>query len=463
MSAWAWIVALGATGWRVDGTGAVADAEPPVSWSPEAAVRWTFPLPSWGNASPVRHGPWICVTSEPSDVLCVDADTGRLGWRASNDYAETLPAPERAAWQAEVSELVALETQLRADQAAYSARQRDARRGDADATAALGPLSARIEATRARLEAADLRRTRRPRSILGYATETPVSDGDALYVLTGNGVVSRFDGAGTRRWSRWLGDDLPREMRGFDTGTSASPLLVDGTLVTAWGHLRGLDPATGETRWVGPSYRDYGTPAVVRAGGEAWLALPDGALIRARDGKPGAANLGDLWFVGPHAQGDLLLYVGGRGVDENRARGHVPATAWTVTTSAGGVVTTPRWHVNVPTRGAYYTAPLVLDGLVYVVSDTGALDVLRLEDGAPVYHQELGPLVGGGTFYPSPVAAGHRVIASNDQGSALIIQPGPTFQLLGAGRLEPGRATPLPEGRRLYVRGDTRLWCLEQP
>ena len=56
-----------------------------------------------------------------------------------------------------------------------------------------------------------------------------------------------------------------------------------------------------ETRWAGPLYRDYGTPGVARVGQTGVVALPDGRVLRARDGGTLLTGLGDLWFVGPHA------------------------------------------------------------------------------------------------------------------------------------------------------------------
>ncbi|MCB9787108.1 MAG: PQQ-binding-like beta-propeller repeat protein, partial [Deltaproteobacteria bacterium] len=73
--------ARAASGWRGDGTGRYPEAQPPLHWSTTDNVAWSTPMPSWGYASPVSAGDRICVTSEPSQLLCVSARDGRLLWK----------------------------------------------------------------------------------------------------------------------------------------------------------------------------------------------------------------------------------------------------------------------------------------------------------------------------------------------------------------------------------------------
>jgi len=59
-------------------------------------VRWTAPLPSWSNATPVVVGDRVFVTSEPDELVCVNRADGRILWRRANTIVDALSAAEKA-------------------------------------------------------------------------------------------------------------------------------------------------------------------------------------------------------------------------------------------------------------------------------------------------------------------------------------------------------------------------------
>src|SRR5438093_4043530 len=90
-------------GWRGDGTGRYPGATPPTSWERRKsgagyAVRnivWMSRLPSWGVSCPVIVGDRIFVTSEMTDLVCLEKATGRILWIRSNPEFEGLGTDER--------------------------------------------------------------------------------------------------------------------------------------------------------------------------------------------------------------------------------------------------------------------------------------------------------------------------------------------------------------------------------
>jgi outer membrane protein assembly factor BamB len=72
-------------GWRMDGDGRYPETNPPIEWSPSENVVWKTAMPSWSNASPVllREKSLIFVLSEPDEILAVDAEDGKIAWKAS--------------------------------------------------------------------------------------------------------------------------------------------------------------------------------------------------------------------------------------------------------------------------------------------------------------------------------------------------------------------------------------------
>jgi outer membrane protein assembly factor BamB len=438
-------------GWRGDGTAAFAGA-PPETWT--LGSCWSVALPP-GNGTPVRFGDLVCTTAEPDEVVCVDAGSGGVRWRAKHPWTATLDPAAAAAWAAKEADLAAREAALPAQQRAYSALQREARRGDDPAVAAqLVSLSATLRATQTALAAVARERGTGDRGILGWTTETPVTDGARLFVLTGQGVLVAYGRDGTRLWIRDLGPAAPR-LRGYDVGSAASPVLSGGVLVVPWGALRGLDPATGDARWTLRPYEDYGTPAALMVAGQPAVALPTGDVVAVDSGRYLARGLFDTWFVGPTAAGGRLLSLGGRSEGENRAAGEVPAVLFD---AAPGLLR--RWAASIPASDAFYTSPVLHGDHAAVVSARGRLTLFRLADGGVTAEADLGDLLGRSVVYPSPIVANDALWVVGDNG-AVVAWAWPAGPARPAGQVGPTRGTPVVDGGRVYVRGREALHCLE--
>lgn len=439
-------------GFRTDA--GVAEASPPLHWSPTEGVRWSVALDGPSNATPVLFGGLVCTLAEPVTIACFNRSTGEAEWTATLDVPSALPPEEAQAARKRLASADADDEALQTSQAAFSRLQREARRGSDEATARLEAASAEIDVLRSRVDALAPWRTPADKSILGYTTPTPVTDGHTLYALSGHGVLAAFGLDGSRRWSRWLGA-APAAMRGFDVGTSASPLLVDGVLVVAYGVLRGLDPATGATRWEATEYRDYGTPGVTTS--PTRLVTPYGDVFDPQTGEQLARGLADTWYIGPATRGPTAWSVGGRSRPENRKVGHVYAMRWTVGEQAP---TTPDWAVRVPTDAAFFTPPAVSGGRVYAVGSAGMLSVFDAETGELRSQQDLRDGLERGVVYPSPVVAGGHLFVSSDTGRTLVMSLGDAPSEIARNDLEPTKATPVFLEHTIFVRGDTRLWCL---
>jgi hypothetical protein len=61
--------------------------------------------------------------------------------------------------------------------------------------------------------------------------------------------------------------------------------------------------------------------------------------------------------------------------------------------------------------------------------------------------------------YPSLALAGRRLILATDAGTALVLEPGREFKPVATNYLDKGSgASPVPDGRLLFLRGGTRLY-----
>ncbi len=144
----------------------------------------------------------------------------------------------------------------------------------------------------------------------GYASHTPVSDGERVYVFFGKSGVIAFDLDGKELWRKSVGTGSGSKR----WGSSSSPVLYkDTVIVTAADESEAIyafDKETGEQVWKCPGeFEDtYNTPVLIEAGdrtdlvisvpGEVWGINPETGKLRwyARNhrlhgrGKPGAGG-----------------------------------------------------------------------------------------------------------------------------------------------------------------------------
>ncbi|MEM1449820.1 MAG: PQQ-binding-like beta-propeller repeat protein, partial [Planctomycetota bacterium] len=83
----------------------------------------------------------------------------------------------------------------------------------------------------------------------GYASSTPTTDGERVYVLFGKAGLHAYDLDGELVWKT----DLGQMSDPAKWGDATSPIVVEGTVVVDAGvlghHLVGVDGETGEIRW----------------------------------------------------------------------------------------------------------------------------------------------------------------------------------------------------------------------
>jgi outer membrane protein assembly factor BamB len=453
LAAWLAMTIAVAGGWRGDGTGVFADAAVSGAMVSGPQVTWRTPIATVSNGTPVLAGGLVCTTAEPTTLQCHDAATGALRWAKTNDYVDTLAPLDMAAHYQKLAQLASDEAAFEATRREVSDLRRQLRYADApaDAAARLEGLTARMEALRKAIDAMRPYLTPPDKEVIGYASPTPWSDGKTMWALFGNGVLSSFNVAdGKRLWSRWLGPSGV-DMRGYHMGISASVQLVDGALVVPYGKLRGVNPATGADTWKGREYRDFGTPAVIRLAGVAWLLLPTGEAVRARDGVVGATGLGELMYKGPAVSGDRVWFMGGVSESLHRQAGHLTAAAWRLTSQGDTVTAEALWKTDLPTVEAFYAQPMVLDGRLYSVDRTGELWVLDAATGAVRSRTRLGEPGLGDAYAPIQVAGGKLVLGA-ENGRVLFLQPGDTPAVVGSWTVGPWRSAMVFSGGSAYAR-----------
>lgn len=454
-------IAAPVASYRQGGVGVAPEGVLPDTWSDKAStVRWRTPLASWSNASPVVVGPTVCVLAEPVTVTCMNADTGAPLWSVDTVVGDALQGEARTAWLAGHTEAVARAQRAEQIQRAYSATRRELRRDPTNTAkvASLDQLGEELRALRTQVDA-DRHRYFTPddREVIGYTSQSPVSDGQRIFAQFGHGVVAAFSPKGERLWATYLGP-APDQMRGYHVGTSATPLLHDGMLIVGHGALTALDAATGAVRWKSVPYTDFGSPELAIVGSTAVILTPRGEIVRASDGVVLQTGLPDLWFVGAHVVGQTAYWVGGRTTDRGRTGEPVFAHAWTLSEpSAGKVVATPLWSQPVPGDVRFYTPPTHTDTHILALDDSTTVWRIDRRTGTMTSH----PQANLGPGYPAPLVVGGTLLVMGETGAAVLLDPTQPDTVRGRAKASMMRSTPVIVGRRTYLRTLDSLWCVE--
>jgi hypothetical protein len=289
----------------------------------------------------------------------------------------------------------------------------------------------------------------------GYASNSPVADGERVYAFFGKSGVYAFDYAGKQLWQV----DVGSQLNGW--GTAASPILHGGLVIVnasvESGSLVALDKQTGKEKWrAGGIKESWNTPLLVPVGGTTELVVAIFGKVLGFDPATGealwscATDIG--WYMVPSlvARDGVVYCIGGRGTGGALAvrcggRGDVTASHRLWTLKKGS---------NVPS--------LILHGehLYWAHESTGTACCAEAKTGQIVYEQ---PLERAGQVYASPVLADGKLYYMSRGGRVYVVAAKPAFEQLAVNEpMERGafNASPAVAGGRLYLRSDKILYCI---
>jgi outer membrane protein assembly factor BamB len=289
----------------------------------------------------------------------------------------------------------------------------------------------------------------------GYATSTPVTDGERVYVFFGRTGVLAFDLDGKQLWHVEVGTYL----NGW--GSGASPILYKDLVIVNASveseRLVALDRATGKEVWRVKGVGDcWSTPLLVEVpGGKTELVLSTAYATIGIDPDKGEK----LWTCTGLATNqagsspvtrDGIVYLTGASVGGKRTmmavraggKGDVSATHVVWTTKAGGGL----------------ASPLLLGEHVYFIA--GTVWCVRADTGKIVYSERL---YDANQEYASPVGADGKIILFTRRHGGFVLGGGPKLEQLAHNQLDDASdfsATPAVSAGRLFVRSNTHLYAI---
>jgi len=304
----------------------------------------------------------------------------------------------------------------------------------------------------------------------GWASNTPVTDGERVYCHFGKAGVHVFTVDGEPVWAAETGS-LSSSTR---WGSASSPILFGDKLIVPAGDearaVLAFAAVDGTLLWKSegaPMESTYGTPVLARVGdrtdvvfaatAEIWGINPDTGKLRwfATCNLPG--NMSNT----PVVTGDILTVSGG-----------FPRTARVALRlgGTGDLSGTLLYDTTKPTT--YMTPPVPVDGVLYWVGDGGVAFAALPGSAEALWEERVPGLTGSGgrgkPFYAGPVVAAGKIYAQSRANGVFVIEPDRTgLKVLAQNRIAGDEtqfnATPAVSGGKLFLRSQTHLYCVGAP
>ena len=398
-------------------------------------------------------GDKVFLTQEIDELTCIDKKSGKILWRRTNTFFDATPPEERDKSPLFKDAEPVVDALQKCDN--YVENLRLHRQ--------LQEILTKIDAKK--YVCLGLHGGQSP--CVGYAAPNVCSDGKQVYVYLSHGVVACYDLDGNRKWIHLI-NDVPW---GFP---NASPALAGDKLIVQRGSVLAFEKTTGKAVWTTPllDARCGGTvPAKVD--GEDVVLVNCDRVLRCSDGKL-LSDRKSVHHATPVVTEDHVVVSCG---DANLSR-------WRMQSLTGDVMKIkflPGCAPGIP-NADNIASPLWDNGFVYMMDGKGRLVVWQVSDAAAkvAYSKSLGldpmHVLWEELEYgccASPMLGGKHVYLMDNQGTTVVIEPGGVYQQVAVNKIENYLsrrfitntqehfyASPVCDGRLLFIRGEETLYCI---
>ena len=300
-------------------------------------------------------------------------------------------------------------------------------------------------------------------SLNSYASPTPVAEPGRVYCDFGAFGTGCLDSAtGRILWKRSLVVD-------HQVGPGSSPILYKDLLILVRDgydqqYVAALDKQTGKTVWKtdrplidtndGSLKKAFSTALVVETDGLKQLVVPGARWVVAYEpatGKPiWRAHYDRGYSTVPRPVfGHGMVYI---------CTGYNVPQLWAIRAGGHGDVTDTHVVWKAKRQIPKKSSPLLVDGQLYVVSDSGVSTCFDARTGEVHWRKRI-----RGNYSASPVYADRRIYFFSQEGKATVLRPGTQFVKLAENHVR-GRlmAFPAVAGKAIFLRTDTRLYRIEK-
>jgi outer membrane protein assembly factor BamB len=382
----------------------------PTHWSESENIRWKAEIPHRGWSTPAVMGDQVWLTTATVDgheffVICVDANSGKVLF---NEKLFSCEKPE--------------------------------------------PLGNNVNC---------------------YAAPSPAVETGRAFLHFGSYGTACIDTSTLK--TLWQRTDLPcRHYR----GPASSVVLYDGLVILTFDgvdlqYVVALDHNTGKTVWKtdrsvawndenvpGQMARDgdlrkaHSTPLIVNANGKPQLLTVGAKAAYGYDPRAGT----ELWRVqySSWSAAPMPLYSDGLAFI---ITGHGKTELLGVRVDGSGDVTDTHVAWKYEDMVPKTSSPILVDGLLYLISDEGMLSCVEAKSGKQVWRQRI-----GGNYAASPVYADGNLYFCSQQGKTTVVVPGQSYQAMATNTLADGfMSSPAIAGNALFLRTKTQLYRVGNP
>ncbi len=289
----------------------------------------------------------------------------------------------------------------------------------------------------------------------GFASSTPVTDGERVIAFLGSCGLACFDFKGNLLWHH--ADLKVRTTH----GTGSSPLLYKDLVILAQDQNQAesiflaLDKRSGKRVWQAKRSRamTWSTPVVIRAGDRDELLVVGAETVRGYDPATGK----ELWSLrGPTVEVIPALVVGKDLIYSASGR-NGPILAF----RPGGAGDVTKTHLVWRTvrAGPHVPSPGLVNGRLYVANDTGIVTCLDAASGKLVYQERLND-----RFSASPLVANGLLYFCGESGVTYVVRAGDRLEVIAENDLgSPILASPAAIDGMILLRTQTELACVGKP
>jgi outer membrane protein assembly factor BamB len=295
-----------------------------------------------------------------------------------------------------------------------------------------------------------------------FASNSPVTDGKYVYAFFGSRGIYCYDFTGKLIWEKDPGVQMRMRLQ-FGEGTA--PVLDGDQIILNYDHDGGsfilaLDKRTGKELW--KTDRDerssWSTPLIVAHAGRRQVVVTATSKVRSYDAQTGkliweCVGLGANTIPAPvHHNGVVYVMSGFR-----------DPKLMAIRLGREGDLTGTDAVMWSQTRGLSYTpSPVLHEGKLYVVTDTGLVSCFNAATGEPYYHQVRLPRPH--SFKASPVGAAGKLYLASEDGEVTILKMGEKFEVLATNTLTDQMfiASPVIAAGELFLRSQNRLYCISE-
>jgi outer membrane protein assembly factor BamB len=286
----------------------------------------------------------------------------------------------------------------------------------------------------------------------GYATSTPVTDGERVIAFFGASGLVCFDFAGNLQWH--FSDFKIRTTH----GTGSSPLLYQDLVILAQDQNQSdpifiaLDKRTGAVVWRAERDRamTWTTPVVVRAGSRDEMVIAGRETVKGYDPRTGK----ELWSLDGPTHEVIPVVVVGRDLLYSASGRNGPTLA--VRPGGDGDVTGTHLAWRAVRSGPHVPSPALVKGRLYTANDTGVFTCLDAATGKLVYTERVND-----RFSASPVVAGDLMWFGSESGVMYVVRASDRFEPVAKNDLgSPILASPAAIDGTLIIRTQDELVCV---